>query len=144
MPEAKFANLSIEDKSHLEKFKQEINSEHKITIAKNKWGFNKNNTEPHYYCAFCIHSLKTYNDLLLDYAKRYKTEGRYEGIDNLFILCTSLTNMIQNINQYSEYCAMLHDKNNGINGGFLLVGFDKKSEQDLEVAMEVSKVIIRG
>ena len=57
-------NLSIEDKSHLEKFKQEINSEHKITIAKNKWGFNKNNTEPHYYCAFCIHSLKTYNDLL--------------------------------------------------------------------------------
>lgn len=88
--------------------------------------------------------LKTYNDLLLDYAKRYKTEGTYEGIDNLFILCTSLTNMIQNINQYSEYCAMLNDKNNGINSGFLPVGFDKKSEQDLEVAMEVSKVIIRG
>lgn len=57
-------HLSIDDKSHLEKFKQEINSEHKITIAKSKWGFNKNNIEPHYSCAFCIHSLKTYNDLL--------------------------------------------------------------------------------
>ena len=89
-------------------------------------------------------NLKTYNDLLLDYAKRNKREGTYEGIDNLYVLCSSLESMIENINQYSEYCAMLNDKNNGIGGGFLPVGFDKKSEEDLEVAMEVSKGIIRG
>lgn len=57
-------NLSINDKFHLENFKKALNSNHKITISKNKYGYLKNSNAVHYSCKYCLRSIKMYNDLI--------------------------------------------------------------------------------